>query len=63
MTFNRLRLWRRRWCARRGHEQAAWSPVVLNWCEPDYWDGEKVIPGEETRIVAYRCARHDKEER
>ena len=36
MTFRRrLRLWRRRWCLRRGHPMADWSPVVVSYKEPD----------------------------
>lgn len=59
--MKKLRYWRRRWCAWRGHQEAEWSPVVLCWRTPDVWDGERVIDGAETRVKAYRCERHDKE--
>lgn len=49
----RLTLWRRRWCIRRGHPIAPWSPVVFYQRGPN---------GEDIETKAWRCIRHDKEE-
>jgi hypothetical protein len=29
--------------------------------EPDRWDGEKIIEGDEITVRSWRCALHDKE--
>lgn len=57
----RLKVWRRRWCIRRGHPMADWSPVCMSYREPDLVrieDGLRV-PGRVIEQRAWRCALHD----
>lgn len=59
----RLRIWRRRWCMRRGHPMADWSPLCVSYKAPDRIDPEsgQYIYGREITQRSWRCARHDRQ--
>lgn len=55
----RLTVWRRRRCLRRGHPMADWSPHCVSYKFPDQWVGGVFVRGPELYSRAWRCARHD----
>ena len=54
----RLTVWRRKRCMRRGHPMADWSPIVSSYCEPDRFvsDIESVGPVADVLATASELA-------
>jgi len=53
---------RRRWCLWRHHPAITDDPALLGaplYTEPDRLVDGVIIPGDQYRIVAYRCQWHD----
>jgi hypothetical protein len=57
----RMTVLRRRWCLRRGHPMASWSPVCMSYkATATRLEDGTISEGAEITQRAYRCARHDR---